>query len=140
MIFVPAKKLRNHASSAIKEGGKALAIAAKFIPSNGELPSGKSVKDLIKHIIDEIWLNNFKDKHKNDLIPPPVFMARNPTSVFLDYVAFAYFACPILVSPSDRLDTFTENGKSLDLQTNKEFGRRFQHAKAAGRAIEIKTD
>ena len=53
-IIVPAKKLHNHASSAIKEGEKVLAIAAKFIPLNEELPSGKSVKDLIKHVLDEM--------------------------------------------------------------------------------------
>ena len=125
MIFVPAKKLRCHASSAIKEGNKALAIAAKFIPSNGELPSGKSVKDLIKYVLDEMWLNDYKDEHNNDLVPPTVFPACEPTWVFLVYVAFAYFACPILVPISERLDVFTENGKGLDNQIHKESSRCF---------------
>ena len=85
-------------------------------------------------------LVDYKDKHKNNLIPPTVFPARPDTWVFPGYVALAYFACPILVPSSEQLDVFTENGKGLDKQTNKESGRRYQHEKAAGRAIETKTD
>ena len=113
-----------------------MTIAAKCIPSNGELPSGKSVKDLIKHVLDKMRLVDYKDKHKNNLIPPTVFPARPDTWVFPGYVAFAYFACPILVPSSEQLDVFTENGKGLDKQTNKESGRRYQRQKAAGKVIE----
>ena len=87
-----------------------------------------------------MWLVDYKDKHKNNLIPPTVFPACPDTWVFSGYVAFANFACPILVPSSERLDVFTENGKGLDKQTNTESGMRYQCEQAAGRANETETD
>ena len=111
-----------------------MAIAAKFIPLNGELPSGKSVNNLIKHVLDEMGLVDYKDKHKNNLIPPTVFPTRPETRVFPGYVVFAYFACPILVPSTERLAVFTKNGKSLDNKQIKSLVDDFK--RAAGMAIE----
>ena len=53
--FITARPLSHHATSAIKEGGKALAIATKFLPKDSRLPSGVTGEDLVNFVLDEMW-------------------------------------------------------------------------------------
>ena len=104
-LLFSASRLRKHALEAIKEGKKALAHALKYLPSDGNLPSGTTVNDLVKHILDEMW----KDKYKRDNKSNPSLEAMEPRPVrwvFPGYVAFAYFGCPVLCPDGDRLAVF----------------------------------
>ena len=116
-LLFSATRLRKHALEAIREGKKALAHATKYLPSDGKLPSGTTVNDLVKHILDEMWKEKYIDLNKSNP-SPPTMDPRPGTWVFPGYVAFAYFGCPILCPDGERLSVFAKDAKDLDKKKN----------------------
>ena len=59
----------HHATSAIKEGKKMLAIATKFLPADRNLPSVVTGgEDVMNHILDATRKKDYCTKHKIDLL------------------------------------------------------------------------
>jgi hypothetical protein len=120
-LLFSAFRLRKHALEAIREGKKALAHAVKYLPSDGNLPSGTTVNDLVKYILDKMWIDRYISENKSN--PSPEAMEPRPGRwVFPGYVAFAYFGCPVLCPDGERLAVFAKDAKDLDQKKKK--GRR----------------
>ena len=83
-----------------------------------------------------MWISHKKEKHKNNFAPTTVFEERPSTWIFLGYIVFAYFACPILVLEEDLLVVYTVDSKALDKQKDKDSGRRYYRDKVAGRSTD----
>ena len=124
--LITERTFSHHATSAIKEGKRALAIATKFLPADGNLPYGVTGEDIMKNVLSGMRRKDYCTKHKIDplaeLVAP---IPHRPTKrVFSGNLAYAYFGCPILVSHDRRLGVFTEGGKTLGKKAN--MGRKYK--------------
>lgn len=113
--LISGRSILDLAKDSIKNGKKALAFAKQFL-QNGSLPSGRNVNDLLNHVKDKMYN---EEQQSKDTIKDKTSKKRDDKWVFNGYVAFALFACPILVEQNDRLQVYCEGGEKEGISVSR---------------------
>ena len=120
------------AQSMFRYGEKALAYAHGFLDSSKKPPFGKRIDGLLNYILDEMHKEEAEAKNKMVIIyqkdssvlvmkttldPLTLPAERSDDRVFIGYIDFCLYGCPILTDKDDRLVNFT-TGACLKLKVN----------------------
>ena len=98
-LLTSGRLLLSMAKDAIRHGKKALSFAHRYL-SDGKLPSGKTLDDLLHFVRQEMWVADGNDE-----------TTLTDQWIFPGYISFVIFACPIINDDQQRLSVFCINGE-----------------------------
>ena len=132
-VLITGRSLLSMAKDVIKNCKKALAYANAFLDTEGNLPSGTNIDDLLDHVkeamrADQLSTNPTVLDEEGNSRPRTV----DTNSLFKGYVAFCLFACPIITEQGDRLQVFCIGGEKE--------GKSSSRAAAAKRKAAVKNE